>query len=97
MEGHPLEYTTWLGSMLKVSKVNIIEVIEVIEVLPIALEIEKETILLGIVYCKPGLLGFFIDDFISLSNQLPTQHKMLIVGGFNLNQMLPEHLAKVDP
>ena len=65
------------------SKVNIIEVMEipiVLEVLPIVLKIEKETILLLMIYCIPGLLGSFIDDFISLINELPTQHRMLIVG-----------------
>ena len=42
------------------NKVNIVEVIEIpsaLEVLPIVLEIEKETILLVIVYCMPGPLG----------------------------------------
>ena len=53
------------------SKVNIIEVVEiasVLEVLPIMLEIERETILLVIVYRMPGSLGSFIDDFILLIN-----------------------------
>ena len=31
-----------------------------------------------------------------LVNELPTQHKILIVGNFNLDQMLPENVAKVD-
>ena len=44
----------------------------------------------------PGPLGSFIDDFISLINELATQHKMLIVGDFNLDQVLPEHVAKVN-
>ena len=84
------------------SKVNIIEVIEipsVLEVLPIVLEIEKETILLVIVYRIPGSLGSFIDDFISMINELPAQHSMLVVVDFNpdFNQMLPDHVAKVDP
>ena len=30
-------------------------------------------------------------------NELPTQHKMLIVGDFNIDQILPEHVVKVDP
>ena len=34
---------------------------------------------------------------ISLINELPTQHRMLVVGDFNLCQMLPEHVAKLDP
>ena len=83
-----------------VSKEHVIEVIEipsVLEVLSIVLEIERETILLVIMYYMPGPLGSFIDDFISLINELPTQHRMLIVGDFNLDQMLPEHVAKVNP
>ena len=83
------------------SKVNIIEVIEIrsvlVEVLSVVLEIEKETILLVIVYCMPVPLRSFIGDFVSLINELPTQHRMLIVGDFNLDQMLPEHVAKVNP
>ena len=82
------------------NKVNIIEVIEIpsdLEVLTIVLEIEKETILLIIVYCIPGPIGSFIDDFISMINELPTQHRMFIVSDFNLDQILPEHVAKVNP
>ena len=89
-----------LAVCYSVSKVNIIEVVEisdVLEVLPIVLEIEREIILLVIVYRMPGSLGSFIDNLISLINELPTQHRMLIVGDFNLDQMLPEHVAKVNP
>ena len=45
----------------------------------------------------PGHLGSFVGDFFSLINELPTQHRMLIVGDFNLDQMLLEHVAKVNP
>ena len=75
-----------------VSKVDIIEVTEtpsVLEVLSIVLETERETILLVIVYRMPGPLGSFIEDFTSLISALPTQHRMLIVGDINLDQMLP--------
>ena len=34
---------------------------------------------------------------ILLINELPIQHRMLIVGGFNLDQMLPEHVAIFYP
>ena len=44
-----------------------------------------------------GPLDSFIDDFILLINELPTQHTMLIVGDYNLDQMLSKHVAKVDP
>ena len=65
--------------------------------MPIALEIQKGTILLVIVYRVAGPLGSFIDDFVSLINELPEQHRVLIVGDFNLDQMLPEHVDKVQP
>ena len=87
-----------LALCYNVNKVNIIEVTEipsVLEVLPIVLEIKKETILLVIVYRMRGPLGFFIGDFISLINELPTQD--LIVGDFNLDQKFLEHVAKVNP
>ena len=45
----------------------------------------------------PGLLDTLIDDFIVLINELSTQHRILIVGDFNLNQMLPENITKTDP
>ena len=89
-----------LALCYNMSKVNIIEVIEipnVLELLPIVLEIEKEAILLLIVYRMPCPLGSFIDDFLSLINEPPAQHGMLIVDDFNLDQMLLEHVAKVDP
>ena len=57
------------------------------------LEIERETIFLLMVYRMPGPLGSFIDDFISLINELPTQHRLLITGDFNLDQMLLGHVA----
>ena len=82
------------------SKVNIIGVTNipsVLEVLSIVLEIEKKTFLLLIVYCMPGPLGSFIDNFILLINELPIQHRMLIAVDFNLDQMLPEQIGKVDP
>ena len=60
------------------------------------MEIEKETLFSVIVYLMPGSLGSFIDNFISLINELPTQHRNLIVVYFNIDQMFPENVAKVD-
>ena len=82
------------------SKVNIMDVIGIassLEVLSIVLEIEKEIFLFVIVYRMLGFLGSFIDDFILLNNELSTQHRISIVGYFNLEQMLSEHVSKVDP
>ena len=72
---------------------NIFEVIEVrsvLEVLLIVLEIEKETLLV-IMYPMPGPLGSSIDDFILLIHELPTQHRMLIIGDLlDVDHMLPK-------
>ena len=61
--------------MLQCEKVSIevIEIRSVLEVLPIMLEIEKETILLVIVYRMPVPLCSFIGDFVSLIKELPIQ------------------------
>ena len=48
-------------------------------------------------YRAPGPVGFFIDKFILLINELPIQHRILIVGDFNLDQMLPKNVAIIAP
>ena len=74
-----------------------IDIASVLEVLPVVLEIEKEILLLEMVYRMPGPLGTFIGDFILLINELLTKCRILIVGNLNLDQNLPENVAKIDP
>ena len=50
----------------------------------IEMEIEKETLLLVIVYFMSGYL------------ELPRQHRILIIGDFNFDRMLTENVASVD-
>ena len=64
--------------------------------LSVVLEIEK-ILLSVIVYRIPGPFGTFIDGFILLINKLPTQHRIFIVCDFNLDEILPDNIAKVDP
>ena len=45
----------------------------------------------------PGSLGTFIDDFILLINELPTQHRILSGSNFNLDRKLPDNVSKFDP
>ena len=45
----------------------------------------------------PGPLGTFIDDLISMINELLTQRRTLIVVYFDLNQMLHANVAKIEP
>ena len=58
---------------------------------------EKESLLLVVVHLIPGPLGTSIGDFILLINELPTQHRILIIGDFNRDQSLCENVAKADP
>ena len=39
----------------------------------------------------------FIDDYILFINELATQHSIVIVSDFNLDQILSENVAKSDP
>ena len=41
-------------------------------------------------------LGTFIDNINSLINELPKQHRNLIVHDFNDDRMMPEYVANVD-
>ena len=66
----------------------------VLQVFPVVLEIEKEALLSVTIYHMPRALGTFIDNFISLISELPTQQRILIVADFNVDQMLPKHVAK---
>ena len=45
------------------------------------------------VYRAP--VGSFIDNFILLTNELPIKPRILIVSDFNLDQMLPDNVAKI--
>ena len=74
----------------------IIDIPSVLEVLLVVLEIQKEVLLLVKVCQMLGLVSTFIDDFILLITEQPTQFTMLINGDFNLDQMLPENAVKAD-
>ena len=65
-------------------------------VLLVVLEIEKKTLLLGIVYHIPGPLGIFIDDFMLLTNELPTQDFVCWQGNIDLDQRLLRMLPKLN-
>ena len=75
--------------------IDVIDIPSTIEILPVVLEINKEAFLLVIVHQEPGPVGPFIDKFILLMNDLPIQHRILIVSDFNLDQILPENVANI--
>ena len=65
--------------------------------LPIVLEIGKETFVLVIVYHATSPVGFLIDGFVLLMNELSTQYRILIVGNFNLDQFFSKIVVKIAP
>ena len=82
------------------SKVKIIQKFETsktLEILPVLMDIENETILVLLLYRPPGSVGTFITDLMSQVSELPTQYRILILGDFNLDQMLPENVKKINP
>ena len=54
-------------------------------------ELHKEN--LWYIWC----CGSFIDNFILLMNELPIQHRILIMNDFNLDYMLPENVTQIMP
>ena len=83
------------------SKVNIIREFQptnnVLQMLPVLIEIENEYVLLVLLYRKPGPIGTFIEDLIEQLSELPTEHRTIILGDFNLDLMLRENVDKFAP
>lgn len=67
------------------------------KILPVVLEIEEKVILLVLVYCMPDPLDTFIDGSILTINKMPIEYKIMIFGDFNLDEMLSENVANVEP
>ena len=89
-----------LAICYNVSKVNIIEEFQTthaLEMLPVLVDIDNERILVVLVYCVPGPLGTFINDLIEQLNNLPTRYRTVVIGDFNLDQMLSENIEKFNP
>ena len=82
-------------NMSKVSIIREFETSNALEILPVVIQVENEYVLLVLVYRTP--VGNFINDLIGELTQLPTEYRMLIVGDFNLDQMLHENVEKMNP
>ena len=64
--------------------------------LPVLVDIDNERILVVLVYRAPGPLGTFINDLIEQLNNLPTRYRTVVIGDFNLDQMLSENIEKFN-
>ena len=65
-----------LATCFDTEKVTIIteyQVTSVLELLPVLLEIADESVILVLVYRKPGPAGTFIQDLIGIHLELPTE------------------------
>ena len=50
------------------------------------MEISDKTVILVLVYRKPGPAGSFIQDRIGILLELPTEYRTFVIGDFNLDQ-----------
>ena len=68
-----------------------------LQLLPILIKVEDEHILLILVYRPPGPIDTFIQELIDELGRLPTvEYRTLIVGDFNLDQMLDENVETLE-
>ena len=56
------------------------------------MEISDKTVILVLVYRKPGPAGSFIQDRIGILLELPTEYRTFVIGDFNLDQLLYENI-----
>ena len=60
------------------------------------MEIHDETVILVVVYRTPGPVGLFIQDFIGILLELPTDCRTFVMGHFNLDQLLYENILMLN-
>jgi hypothetical protein len=74
-----------------------------LEILPVLLQIDNEIIFLVLVYRCPGPIGTFVTDItqaieqILRENPVSKEFRTMVLGDFNWDQMLPEHIASLTP
>ena len=81
------------------NKVKVIRQLDLIcpmEMLPVILEVRQEKILLVVIY-RTGTLRNFVNDILENLNTFPKTQRMVIVGDFNLDQMLDTNVQYIQP
>ena len=75
----------------------------ILEILPVLLKIDNEIIFLVLVYRRPGPIGTFVDNITQTLNQILRENpisgefRTMVIGDFNWDQMLPEHVRTLIP
>ena len=86
----------------KVKMIKEFDYIGALQILPALMEINDQLILLVLVYRPDGPMAEFVRNLIecitSIESQIDVErpHRLLIVGDFNWDQMLPEHVTTFD-
>jgi hypothetical protein len=85
-----------------ISKIKKLNYIGTLEILPVLLEINEEILFLVVVYRPNGPIGTFVNTLINTIDSLVTEnqiqkHRKIIIGDFNWDQMLPEHVTTFTP
>ena len=74
-----------------------------LELLPVLLKINDENVFLILVYRRPGPIGSFVDNLIQAleqilrENPISEEFRTIILGDFNWDQMLQEHVRSFEP
>ena len=67
------------------------------------MDIDGEIVFIVLLYRPPGPMGRFIEGLLQSINQfisdirMQRRYRTLIIGDFNWDQMLPEHVRTFDP
>ena len=75
----------------------------ILQILATLMEIDGEIVFLVLLYRPPGPIGTFVNDLIESIDMLKRNinidgdYRTLILGDFNWDQMLPEHVASFSP
>ena len=93
-----------LAICFNTTKVKVIKrynYIGALEILPVLLEINKEIIFLVVVYRRPGPIGNFVENLMEVLDhfiaELDGGYRTIIMGDFNWDQMLPQHVSTLVP
>ena len=74
-----------------------------LEILPALLQIENELVFLVLVYRRPGPIATFVRSIVETMDQIMSdnpvikQYRTMVIGDFNWDQMLSEHVATLVP
>ena len=75
----------------------------ILEILPVLLQIDNEVIFLVLVYRRPGPIGAFVNNITQVISQILRENpiseiiRTMVIGDFNWDLMLPEHVTTLIP